>query len=202
MILKAARPVIFVGHGVTLSEASRELTAFAHRLQIPVISSPNGMGCLDMEDALSLGFIGRNGAYPANEAGRHADLVLAIGARFDDRSASSWIPGYSWNFPHSKLIHVDLDPAELGRNYPPDLGILADARTFLRQLLAELDRRAPRAGALDALARAISRNGRRSGRSSRGPISTCTPRRSGRSAWSPTARRCCPPTRSSPATSA
>jgi acetolactate synthase-1/2/3 large subunit len=148
LILKAARPVIFVGHGVTLSEASRELTAFAHRLQIPVISSPNGMGCLDMEDPLSLGFIGRNGAYPANEAGRHADVVLAIGARFDDRSASSWIPGYSWNFPHSKLIHVDLDPAELGRNYPPDLGILADARTFLRQLLAELDRRAPRAGAL------------------------------------------------------
>src|SRR5712692_7962797 len=108
------------------------------------------MGCLDMEDALSLGFIGRNGAYPANEAGRRADLVLAIGARFDDRSASSWIPGYSWNFPHSKLIHVDLDPAELGRNYPPDLGILADARTFLRQLLAELDRRSPRAGALDS----------------------------------------------------
>ena len=66
---------------------------------------------------------------------------IAIGARFDDRSASSWMPGYSWNFPHTKLIHVDVDPDELGRNYPPDLGILADARTFLRQLLAELDRR-------------------------------------------------------------
>ena len=135
LILKAKRPVIFIGHGVTLSEASKELTEFAHRLQIPVISSPNGMGCLDMNDPLSLGFIGRNGAYPANEAGRHADLVIAIGARFDDRSASSWMPGYSWNFPASKLIHVDVDPAELGRNYPPDIGILADARTFLRQLL-------------------------------------------------------------------
>ena len=99
------------------------------------------MGCLDMDDPLSLGFIGRNGAYPANEAGRRADLVLALGARFDDRSASSWLPGYSWNFPTTKLIHVDLDPAELGRNYPPDIGILADARTFLRQLLAELDTR-------------------------------------------------------------
>ena len=95
------------------------------KLQVPVISSPNGMGCLDMTDPLSLGFIGRNGAFPANEAGRHADLVIAIGERFDDRSASSWLPGYSWNFPHSKLIHVDLDPAELGRNYPPDLGVLA-----------------------------------------------------------------------------
>jgi len=146
MIANAKQPVIFIGHGVTLSEASRELTEFAHKLAIPVISSPNGMGCLDMTDALSLGFIGRNGAYPANEAGRRADLVIAIGARFDDRSASSWMPGYSWNFPHSKLIHVDVDPAELGRNYPPDLGILADARTFLQQALAELSTRKPQGG--------------------------------------------------------
>ena len=137
----AQGPVIFVGHGVTLSEAARELTEFAHRLQIPVISSPNGMGALDMTDPLALGFIGRNGAYPANEAGRREDLVIAIGARFDDRSASSWMPGYSWNFPQTKLIHADVDPAELGRNYPPDIGVLADARTFLRQLLAEIDKR-------------------------------------------------------------
>jgi acetolactate synthase-1/2/3 large subunit len=142
LIGAARRPVLFIGHGVTLSEASKELTAFARRTGIPVVSSPNGMGCLDMTDALSLGFIGRNGAYPANEAGRHADLVLAIGARFDDRSSSSWIPGYSWNFPHTKLVHVDIDPGEIGRNYPPTLGIVADARTFLGQLLAELERSA------------------------------------------------------------
>jgi len=151
MVLAAKQPAIFIGHGVTLSEASLELTEFARRLNIPVISSPNGMGCFDMEDPLSLGFIGRNGAYPANQAGRHADLVLAIGARFDDRSSSSWLPGYSWNFPHTKLIHVDVDHAELGRNYPPDLGILADARAFLQQMLAGLARRkldgAPRLGA-------------------------------------------------------
>src|SRR4051812_43194961 len=70
---RAKRPVIFIGHGVTLSEAGAELTALVHKLGIPVISSPNGMGCFDMTDPLSLGFIGRNGAYPANEAGRHAD---------------------------------------------------------------------------------------------------------------------------------
>jgi acetolactate synthase-1/2/3 large subunit len=134
---KASRPVLFIGHGMTLSEGSRELTEFAKRHGIPVISSPNGMGCLDMRDPLSLGFIGRNGAYPANQAGRHADLVIALGARFDDRSASSWMPGYSWNFPAAKLVHVDVDHAEIGRNYPPDLGILADARVFLQQLLAE-----------------------------------------------------------------
>jgi acetolactate synthase-1/2/3 large subunit len=141
LLLAAARPVLFIGHGTTLAEASEELSTLAHRLSIPVISSPNGMGCLDMTDTLSLGFIGRNGAYPANQAGRLSDLVMAIGARFDDRSASSWMPGYSWNFETAKLIHVDVDHAELGRNYPPTLPILADARTFLRQLLAELDRR-------------------------------------------------------------
>jgi acetolactate synthase I/II/III large subunit len=141
LILAAERPVIFIGHGVTLSEASRELTELSKRLSIPVISSPNGMGCIDMADPLSLGFIGRNGAFPANEAGRRADLVVAIGVRFDDRSASSWLPGYSWNFPKTKLIHVDVDAAELGRNYPPDLPIVADARTLLRQVLAELERR-------------------------------------------------------------
>jgi acetolactate synthase-1/2/3 large subunit len=155
MLLAAERPVLFIGHGVTLSEAATELTALAERLSIPVISSPNGMGCLHMGHALSLGFIGRNGAYPANQSGRHADLVLAIGARFDDRSSSSWMPGYSWNFPHTKLIHVDVDNDEIGRNYVPDLGILADAKAFLRQVLSELDRRkvggAPRPGWLSAI---------------------------------------------------
>lgn len=145
-LIAAERPVIFVGHGVTLSEAGEELTALARRLSIPVISSPNGMGTIDMQDELSLGFIGRNGAYQANQAGRHADLVLAVGVRFDDRSASSWMPGYSWNFPHTRLVHVDLDHAELGRNYPPDLAILADARTFLRQVLAGIDARKVEAG--------------------------------------------------------
>jgi acetolactate synthase-1/2/3 large subunit len=138
--------VIFHRSRRHIVEASRELTEFAKKLDIPVISSPNGMGCFDMTDPLSLGFIGRNGAFPANEAGRRADLVVAIGARFDDRSASSWMPGYSWNFPTTRLIHADVDPAEIGRNYPPDLGILADARTFLRQLLGELERRGNRLG--------------------------------------------------------
>jgi acetolactate synthase-1/2/3 large subunit len=146
MILAAKRPVLFIGHGIALSEASKELTELAHRLSIPVISSPNGMGCIDMEDELSLGFIGRNGAYPANQAGRYCDLVIAIGGRFDDRSSSSWMAGYSWNFPSQNLIHVDVDHAEIGRNYAPTLPVLADARTFLRQLLAEIEGRSLPAG--------------------------------------------------------
>ena len=86
---------------------------------------------------LALGFIGRNGTYPANQAGRHCDLLIAIGARFDDRSSSSWIPGYSWNIPPTRLVHVDIDPTEIGRNYPVTLGILADAKVFLTQLAQE-----------------------------------------------------------------
>ncbi len=135
LLAAAHRPVLFIGHGATLSEAGPELTEFSQRLGIPVITSPNGMGCVPMDDPLALGFIGRNGAYPANQAGRYSDLVITIGTRFDDRSSSTWHVGYSWNFPKTKLVHVDIDPTELGRNYPPTIGIIADAKVFMRQLL-------------------------------------------------------------------
>jgi acetolactate synthase I/II/III large subunit len=135
MVTEAMRPVIFIGHGATLAEAGPQITKLQQTYGIPVITSPNGMGCVPADDPLTLGFIGRNGAYPANQAGRHADLVITIGTRFDDRSSSSWFPGYSWNFPKTRLIHVDLDPQELGRNYPPTLGIIADAKIFAAQLL-------------------------------------------------------------------
>jgi acetolactate synthase-1/2/3 large subunit len=139
MILAAERPAFFVGHGVTLAEAGPELTRVAEMLNIPVITSPNGMGTVPQR--VALGFIGRNGAYPANQAGRNCDLLIAVGARFDDRSSSSWIPGYSWNIPPTKLVHVDVDPAEIGRNYPVALGILADAKVFLAQLAQEASNR-------------------------------------------------------------
>ena len=144
MLADAVRPVLFIGHGATLSEAGPEITQLQQTYGIPVITSPNGMGCVPADDPLTLGFIGRNGAYPANQAGRHADLVITIGTRFDDRSSSSWHPGYSWNFPKTKLVHVDLDPQELGRNYPPTLGLIADAKVFTAQLLQALGLREQR----------------------------------------------------------
>jgi acetolactate synthase-1/2/3 large subunit len=147
LLAECTRPVIFIGHGATLSEAGPELTALQQTYGIPVITSPNGMGCVPSDDPLTLGFIGRNGAYPANQAGRHADMVLTIGTRFDDRSSSSWHPGYSWNFPKTKLLHVDLDPQELGRNYPPTLGIIADAKVFTAQLVSALRQREARGAA-------------------------------------------------------
>ena len=141
LLAQARRPVLFIGHGATLAQAAPELTALSQKLGIPVITSPNGMGCVPADDTLTLGFIGRNGAFPANQAGRHADLVITIGTRFDDRSSSTWHPGYSWNFPHSLLVHVDIDPQELGRNYTPTRGIIADAKVFSAQLLAAVQAR-------------------------------------------------------------
>ena len=141
MLAKSKKPVFFIGHGATLSEAGDDITALAEQLGIPVITSPNGMGCIRGDHPLALGFIGRNGAFPANEAGRHADLVITLGTRFDDRSSSSWLPGYSWNFPKTRLIHVDIDPQELGRNYVPDLGLIADVQVFIQQLRKGLSAR-------------------------------------------------------------
>jgi len=69
-------------------------------------------------------------------------VLLALGVRFDDRTSSSWIPGYSFTIPPTRLIHIDIDPEEIGRNYPVALGLMADVRTFLRQVHGELDRRA------------------------------------------------------------
>ncbi|HYM66334.1 MAG TPA: thiamine pyrophosphate-binding protein, partial [Patescibacteria group bacterium] len=149
LLRTARRPLIYVGHGVTLSEGSDELTTLAHRLRIPVIFSPNGFGALDMADPMALGFVGRNGVFHANEAARTCDVLLALGVRFDDRSSSSWIPGYSFNIPPTRLIHVDIDAEEIGRNYPVHLGIVGDARTVLRQLLEVAGPAAPRAAGRD-----------------------------------------------------
>jgi acetolactate synthase-1/2/3 large subunit len=140
MLLAAERPVILVGQGVRYGGASAELVQLAERLQIPVASSASGLGAIPSEHPLALGLVARNGLYQANHAARQADVLLALGVRFDDRTSSSWLPGYSFTIPPTRLIHVDIDPDEIARNYPVALGLMADVRTFLRQVLTELDR--------------------------------------------------------------
>src|SRR5437879_1570731 len=149
MLLAAERPVMLVGQGVRYGGAAEELLKLAERLQIPVAASASGLGAIDCNHPLSLGLVARAGHYQANHAARPADVLLALGVRFDDRTASSWIPGYSFTIPPTKLIHVDIDPEEIGRNYPDALGLMADVRTFLRQVLAELE---TRKGVADAAA--------------------------------------------------
>ncbi len=145
MLIAAERPAILVGQGVRYGGAAAELLALAERLQIPVGASASGLGAIDAHHPLALGLVSRGGLYQANGAMREADVLLALGVRFDDRTASSWLPGYSFTIPPTRLIHVDIDPEEIGRNYPVALGLMADVRTFLRQLLAEIEaRKAPR----------------------------------------------------------
>ena len=141
LLLAAERPVIVVGQGVRYGRATEELLALAEKLHIPVAASASGLGAIPVEHPLSLGLVQRGGTYQANHACRQADVLLALGVRFDDRTSSSWIPGYSFTIPPTQLIHVDIDPEEIGRNYPVTLGLMADVRTFMRQLLAELSAR-------------------------------------------------------------
>jgi len=144
MLIAAERPAIIVGQGVRYGGATEELLQLAERLQIPVGASASGLGAIDCSHPLSLGLVSRGGVYQANGAMRRADVLLALGVRFDDRTSSSWIPGYSFTIPPTKLIHVDIDPDEIGRNYPVALGLMADVRTFLRQVLSEVEaRKAP-----------------------------------------------------------
>ncbi len=141
MLLAAERPVIVVGQGVKYGGASESLRTLAERLRIPVALSASGTGALPADHPLSLGLVSRSGTYQANHAARQADVLLALGVRFDDRTSSSWLPGYSFTIPPTRLIHVDIDPDEIARNYPVTLGLMADAGTFIGQLHAALDAR-------------------------------------------------------------
>jgi len=143
LLLGARRPLILAGGGVIASEASAELAAFAEHVNVPVYTTFMGKGAISYRHPLSLGIAGCWGEYPATEATRNADVILALGCRFSDIHCSSWVPGYTYNIPPTKLIHVDLDPQEIGRNYPTELGIVGDAREVLRQLM-ELAGRQPK----------------------------------------------------------
>ncbi|MYA96088.1 MAG: thiamine pyrophosphate-binding protein [Nitrospinae bacterium] len=202
MLSSAERPVILVGQGVKYAGAAAKMVALAERLNIPVACSSSGMGAIDASHPLALGLIARNGTYPANHAARQADVLLALGVRFDDRTSSSWLPGYSFNIPPTKLIHVDIDPEEIARNYPVALGLMADVDVFLDQVgeaLGATDAEIPRRGRTGF---AASTAGETSGRSSRRPATARTPNPS-----TPSGRRMkstgrCPMTPSSSATSA
>ena len=133
-LLEAQRPVVLVGQGVLLSEASPELVELISVLRMPVVTSPNGKGAIDETHEMALGSIGRNGSYAANEATKNSDVILSLGCSFDDRTTSAWIEGYTLQIPPSALIQVDIDPVEIGRNYAVEIGIIADAKAALKAL--------------------------------------------------------------------
>ena len=110
MLLAPKRPVILVGQGVRYGGAAAELLALAERLQIPVASRRAGLARCRATIRWRSGSCRAAALYHANHAARQADVLLALGVRFDDRTSSSWMPGYSFTIPPTKLIHVDIDP--------------------------------------------------------------------------------------------
>ena len=129
-IFDSKKPVIFAGGGIIISEASLELADFARYAKIPVITSLMGKGGFPDEDGLSLGMAGMHGTKYANLAFMDADLIIAIGARFDDR-----VTGKLSEFAkNADIIHADIDPAEIGKNVKADIPIVGDAKTVLQDL--------------------------------------------------------------------
>ncbi|GAW66818.1 acetolactate synthase [Geoanaerobacter pelophilus] len=149
MITQAKRPVIYVGGGVILGNAAAELTAFAKRLAIPVTTTLMGLGAFPENDPQSLGLLGMHGTYYANMAVSNCDVLIAIGARFDDR-----VTGKIASFaPHAKIVHVDVDPTSIKKNVRVDLPIVGDVRDVLAKMLKAAEQVCPDAKACqDAIA--------------------------------------------------
>ena len=138
-IAKARRPVILAGHGVLHAEAWDELRAFAEKTQIPVAHTLLGVGAIDETHPLSYGFMGMHGWKHVNRAIQSADLLFAIGMRFDDRVTGN-VRTYA---PYARIVHVDIDPAEIGKNVAVEVPIVADAKRVLAALLPMVEEVAP-----------------------------------------------------------
>src|SRR5438477_10738825 len=123
----AKRPVLYVGGGVIGADATGELRRFVDHLQIPVADTLMGKGALPDDHPFVLGMTGFWGTQFINDQCKGADWILALGTRFSEADCSSWEREYTFNFPPTKLIQIDIDPAEIGRNYPVGLGAVADA---------------------------------------------------------------------------
>jgi acetolactate synthase I/II/III large subunit len=134
----AKRPVIAIGGGVITAEASAELRELAQLLQAPVVTTWSGKGGFPEDDPLFAGPIGQTGTVAGNAIAAAADVVLAVGCRFTDWSASSYRKGVTFSLPPGKLVQIDIEPQEIGKNYPVEVGILSDAKPALANLTAAL----------------------------------------------------------------
>jgi acetolactate synthase-1/2/3 large subunit len=152
----AKRPVIAIGGGVISSGAAAELKALAEALQAPVVTTWQGKSGFPEDHRLFAGAVGQTGSTVGNGIAAAADVVISVGCRFTDWSASSYRQGISFSLPPGKLIQIDIDPQEIGKNYPAEVGILADAKPALAALAEAVTARDEEASsnhlaALDAL---------------------------------------------------
>jgi acetolactate synthase-1/2/3 large subunit len=134
MLAEAKSPAMYVGGGIVLARASRELREFVDHMTIPVAHSLMGKGALADDHPLVLGMTGFWGTELVNQTCLTADVILAIGTRFKEADSSSWYRGYTFDIPGSRLIHIDIEPSEIGRNFPVDVGVVADAKSALTTL--------------------------------------------------------------------
>ena len=133
-LLAARRPVIYAGGGVLLADAARELRALVDHLEIPVAHTLMGKAALPDDHPLVLGMTGFWGTRFINEQCRTADCVLALGTRFSEADCSSWEAAYTFAIPPTRLLQIDIDPTEIGRNYPVSVGAVADLKAALAAL--------------------------------------------------------------------
>ena len=138
LLASARRPAIVAGGGVIGAEASAELTALAERLGAPVVTTWNGKGAIDETHQLAGQTIGDTGSTIGNALAAGADVILSVGCRFVDWSASSWRAGVTFAIPPTRLIQVDIDPREIGKNYPVEVPLVGDAKAALVDLLEAL----------------------------------------------------------------
>lgn len=136
LIRNADRPVIFAGHGVVKAEATEQLLKFAELTDIPIAQTLLGLGGFPATHPLSLGMMGMHGEAWVNQAIQEADLIVAVGMRFDDRVTGN-LATYA---PNAKKIHVELDPAEVNKNVKVDVPLIGDAKAVLEQLLRRADK--------------------------------------------------------------
>jgi acetolactate synthase I/II/III large subunit len=134
-IEKSERPLLYVGGGVVLSEAAKELTELARKANIPVTTTMMGLGAFPEDDPLSLGMLGMHGTAYANNAVQNADIIIAVGARFDDR-----VTGRIDHFaPDATIAHIDVDPSSVGKNIRVDIPVIGDAKEVLKELITMVD---------------------------------------------------------------
>jgi acetolactate synthase-1/2/3 large subunit len=136
LLLSAKRPCVVVGGGAVSSDATPELTLLVEKLAIPVVFTWNGKGAIAEDNPMCAGTAGWPGSLPGNNTAANADVVMSLGCRFTDWSASSYRKGVTFSIPDSKLIQVDIDPREIGKNYPAEVGIAADCKLVLADILA------------------------------------------------------------------
>ena len=134
-LVTARRPVILAGGGVILSGAEAELRQLAEHLGACVVSTMQGKGSFPEHHPLYAWHMGSNGTTCGNHMTVHADVLLAVGVRFADKATCSYKPGEAFSIPPTRLLHVDIDPFEIGKNYPVEVGIVGDARAVLGGLL-------------------------------------------------------------------